>query len=284
MKKLAMANFMYHLLKEAKNETLFISHIKYAVGYVAREANIMLTDTFDSSLECVLEPVAKYPNVFEITERMNSIVLKANGKFKAEEIDKDTKDVMKACLEHIMEPMYYAGIDVDFASEKENEICSNTKIMDFFVYMAREAKIISTLSTTKLNSEGLAHLVRLPNLYNLLSRYYSKNLMEKNNGRDEESFVVSFYDKEEEFYFEVTKTTELMRKESTYKVIPVSRPREFVYFPDLALDVPSKLYHAKKAKYNQVKKVLQEAAALYIPYEDVSYMLESAYGHTDDDE
>ena len=284
MKKITMANFMYHLLKEVKNQTLFISHIKYAVGYVAREADIMLTDTFDSRLECVLEPIEKHPNVFEITERMNSIILKDNGKFKAEEIDKDTKNAMKACLEHIMDPMYYAGIDVDFATEKENEICSNTKIMEFFVYMIRESKAISTSSTSKLNSEGLAHLVRLPNLYNLLSRYYSKNFMEKNNGRDEESFVLSFYDKEEEVYFEVTKTTELIGKESIYKVIPVSRPREFVYFPDLALDVPNKLYYAKKAKYNQVKKVLQEAAALYIPYENVSYMLESAYGHTYDDE
>lgn len=284
MKKITMSNFMYHLLKEAKDQTLFISHIKYAVGYVAKEANIMLTDTFDTTLECLLEPVAKYPNVFEITERMNSIVLRNDRKFKAEEIDEDTKNAMKACLEHIMEPMYYAGIDVDFASEKENEICSNTKIMKFFVYMVRESKNISTLSTSKLNSEGLAHLVRLPNLYNLLSRYYSKNLMEKNNGRDEESFVVSFYDKDEEFYFEVTKTTELIGKESIYKVIPVNRPREFVYFPDLALNVPNKNYLKKKDKYNQVQKVLQEAAALYIPYENVSYMLESAYGNICDDD
>lgn len=284
MKKITMAQFMYHLLKEAKEQMLFISHIKYAVGYVAKEANVMLTDTFDTTLECVLEPVAKYPNTFQVKDRMSSIILKSDSKFKVEDIDKDTKNAIKACLEHIGDPIYYAGIDVDFAIEKEEDICKSTKMMEFFAYMVWKGKTIATSCTSNLNCEALAHLSRLPNLYNLLSRYYSKNLMDKNNGRDEESFFVSYREKEEDFYFEVIKTTEVIGKDVFYKVIPVSKPEKFVYFPDLALNITDRLYHEKEDKLKDVKKVLREAFRLNIPYYIISDFLEGIYGHKEDNE
>lgn len=279
-----MANFMYHLLKCTEDGKLFISHIKYAVGYVAREINIMLTDTFDEKLECVMDAVARYPSVFEITDTMSSVALKDSKTFKPDKIDDETKKALKACIEHMTDPLHYAGIDVSFADEKEKEICSSTRMMEFLVYMASNGKDVTTLSTKELNAEGLSHLVRLPNLYNLLSRYYSKNLMEKNNGRDEHSYIVSYNALGEEFCFEITKSTEILGQETHYKVYPGVKTREYVYFPDLALDVHHKDYTKKKKVYEQVEKALYHAACSYVPYELVSDLLERVYGHLDDDE
>lgn len=287
MLKIKMHEFIIAFMKERQTTALFISEIKYAVLNVARKANLMLYEGFDNTLENVLEVVVNFPKVFKLSDEANSLqLINPNKLIVYVEKWPVPNEVIMAIREYLTEsqdPMLICSVDMDQAEQNENFICKDTTYINWLWDMMDQHKKISTKDTSLAkNGKDVANITRIFNLYILLSRYYSKNLMSSYKSEVEEGYIFHYSRRDKKRYFGVGK---FMQDGSTsYRIIECRCVKGAPYFPDAALGVPCASLDKKIKLLERAKKLFEDAANMDIRYEAVKGALDYAYGKQDNDD
>lgn len=291
-KKIGMHEFIVNFFKVINRTTASIYMLLDAICPVARTANLMLYDGFDNTLESLLEPVLTYPEYFELTLDAESIKLKNDVTLdelvKMWPIDSSVIATIEFYLQKYDNPMMYAGVSLDYAAQNEKYISSSTKYVDWlWDRLEQNYKPNTRLLKTscRMIPSDIANISRLSNLYTLLSRYYSQNMMDCfGDGKMHEGYVFKYTRNGEERYFKLErlKTCDIRGGDISYRVEQHKPVPNAPYFPDVALSVPSQLLAEREEVYKQIKELFVRAKSISLRYDAIAYDLGIIYGRIDD--
>ena len=291
-KKIQMHEFIVNFFKVTKRTEHSIYILLDAISPVATTAGLMLYGGFDNTLESLLEPLLTYPEHFELSTDALSIKLKCSENLAelVEDwpVDSSVTDAIKEYLKKYEEPTMFAGVILGYASQNEKHISSSTEYLDWLWYrLERNYKPNTRLlkDSCRRTPDDLANIVRISDLYTLLSRYYSQNLMNY-YGTDTESaaYIFHYTRNGEQRYFKVIreKICDIRGNIISYRVEQHSPVAHAPYFPDIALAVPSELLEERKELYNKIKELFVKARDISLRYDAIAYDLGIIYGKIDD--
>ena len=288
IKKIQMHEFIVNFLKVTKRTKASIYILLDAICPVARMADLMLYDSFDNTLESLLEPILTYPEHFELSLNAESIQLKDRETLDelAEHwpVDSNVTDAIKEYLKKYEDPMMLAGVFLDYAAENEKYITTSTKYINWLwdrIEMNYQPNTRLLKTSCRRTPGDLANVVRISNLHTLLSRYYSQNLMDYYGAGDvREGYAFRYTRNGEERYFKVERLNR--GNDISYKVIQHLPVANAPYFPDVALSVPSELLEERKELYKQIKELFVKARDISLRYDAIAYDLGIIYGKIDD--
>lgn len=292
IKKINMHEFIVNFFKVTNRTEAEIYVILDAINPVARSAGLMIYDAFENTLESVLEPIITYPEHFKLSLDAESIMLKnpdcLDELAQHWPVDCSVIEAIKWYLQKYEAPTMYAGVMLDYAGQNEKYICSSTKYIDWLWDRLEQNYKPNTrfLKTSCARTPSdLANITRISNLYTLLSRYYSQNLMDCYGDRDRnEGYVFRYTRNGQERYFKVErlKTFDIRGNDITYRVVQQEEVSNAPYFPDVALAVPSDLLKEREEVYKQIKELFVKARDISLRYDAIAYDLGIIYGKIDD--
>ena len=288
MKKIQMHEFLVNFFKVTNRSKHSIYILLDAIVSVARTAELMLYEGFDSTLESLLEPILTYPEHFELSLDAESIKLK-NPQTLDElvqnwQVDSRVIEAIKEYLKKYELPTMAAGVSLDYAAQNERYISSNTKYIDWlWDRLEQNYKPCTRFlkNSCMRTAQDLANISRISNLHTLLSRYYSQNLMDySGEDRENAAYVFYFVRNGEQRYFKVERTRicDVRGNIISYRVIQHRPVANAPYFPDVALCVPSGLLEERKKVYDELKEIFVKAKSLSLSYDVVAYDLGIIYG------
>lgn len=279
MKKVKMKAFIVHFMAEWKDTTVLISCIKDAVNYCLHETDIMLTDDFDSKLSCVLDVIKKERGVFGLREDNHYLTLKYPDKLQKylEEwsITEEVQTAIKNYVVKAKDPLYYSAIDIGQAMENEEKIKSDKKYIEWICKLLEEIDTISNRdSCLAKDGEGVENLIILVNFFNLVSRYCTKNLISCWQCDNAEGYVIKYRTDIGMKYFKLVKVLST----GLIKITSCDKVDRAIYFPDIAMDVPTENLKEKKDWLESFTVQLQQACKIDVPYYKIREVLDKAFG------
>lgn len=291
-KKIQMHEFVVNFFKVTKRTKQSIYILLDSICPVARAAGLMLYDSFDNTLESLLEPILTYPEHFELTLDAQNIKLKNPetldelvGMWPVEE------SVIQAIKEYLRKyelPTMFAGVSLDYAARNEKYISSSTKYIDWlWDRLEQNYKPNTRLLKDSCmgNPEDLANITRISNLHTLLSRYYSQNLMSYYGpDRERDAYIFHYTRNGEQRYFKVErcKVCDIRGNIISYRVVQHRPVPNAPYFPDVALEVPSELLEERKKVYEELNELFIKARDISLRYDAIAYDLGRIYGKIED--
>lgn len=288
MKKIRMHEFIVNFFKVTNRTEAGIYLLLDAILPVARTAGLMLYDGFDNTLESLLEPILTYPEHFQLATDAESIKLKSPETLDELvfmwPIEDSIKDAIKEYSKKYDFTMMYAGVALDYAEQNEKYISSSTKYIDWLWDRLEQNYDPDTRflkNSCRRTPQDIANISRLSNLYTLLGRYYSQNLMDYDGEKDKhEAYVFRYKRNREERYFkvEMLKISNIGRSYRVTQHLPVANAP---YFPDVVLAVPSELLEERKELYKQIKELFVKARSISLRYDAIAYDLGIIYGKID---
>ncbi len=291
-KKIQMHEFIVNFLKVINRTEADIYIILDAIGPVARAANLMLYDDFDNTLESVLSPALTYPEHFDLTLDARSIKLKASECLdelvERWPVDCSVIEAIKWYLKKYEAPTMYAGVMLDYAERNEKYICSSTKYINWlWDRLEQNYKPNTRLlkGCCQRTSADWANICRISNLYTILSRYYSKNMMDYcGDGVRIEGYVFRYSRNGEERYFKVErhKVPDVRLSIISYRVVQQEPVANAPDFPYVAIGVPCEKLKERKEIFEELKALFIKARDLSLRYDAIQYNLGRIYGRIDD--
>lgn len=289
LNKIQMPAFIVNLLKVKGSTEIFISVLLDAIVSVARDADLMLTDTFDNTLEAIATTMVAFPEHFELTQCASKFKLKNPDMLDqlAQEwtVGDNVKAAMKEYLEKYKSPTSLAGVDMGYSEKITRNICSNTQLIDWLWCRTQDGGRPTTIidkNNFEVTTTDFANLIRLPELFFLLSRYYRDNLLDHyGSGENSESYMFRYSKNGKERFFYVTMVED--GQDKSY-VVQSHCPLENVpYFPDVALGVPSQSLEERKQVIEEARNLFKNARNLSLRYNVLQGVLEDEYGKNIDD-
>lgn len=290
--KIQMNTFIVNFFKVTNRTEQWISILLDAIVHVARSANLMFCESFDNTLESLLETLLDYPEHFGLSLDASSIKLKnpdaLDELVEHWPVEDNVKEAIKEYLKIYEIPIMTAGVDLKHAAENEKYICGSTKYIDWLWDRLEQNYKPNTrfLKTScQRTPSDLANISRISSLYTLLSRYYSQNFMDYEGERERhEAYVFRYTRNGEERYFKVErlKISNIGGSIISYNVKQHRPVANAPYFPDVALSVPSELLEERKEIYKQIKELFVKARDISLRYEAIAYDLGRIYGRIND--
>ncbi|MBQ8042801.1 MAG: hypothetical protein IJ272_01455 [Clostridia bacterium] len=292
LKKIQMHAFIVNFFKVTNRTSQSIYTLLDAIAPVERAAGVIICESLDSTLESLLEPILTYPEHFELSLDAGSIKLKnpetLNELSELWPVDSSVTEAIRECLKKYEFPMMYAGVSLDYAAQNEKYISSGTKYIDWLWDRLEQNYRPNTRflkDSCRRTAADLANIARISNLHTILSRYYSKNLMDYcGDDRESEAYIFHYSRNGEQRYFKVERQVvqDIRGNIVSYAVkqhIPV---KNAPYFPDVVLGVPSELLEERKKVYDELKELFKKAKSLSLRYDAIQYDLGIIYGRIDD--
>ena len=288
-KKVEMQAFIVNFFKVENQAREHISVLFNAIVPVERAAGVVICESVEPTLESLLEPLLTYPEHFELSTDADTIMLR-----NPESLDELVKmwpvssDVTEAITEHMKLynlPMMYAEVSLDFAEQNEKYIGSNTKYIDW-IWDRLEQNYKPNTKLTKESCRGtpedLANIVRISDLYTLLSRSYSKNYMNYyGTERTVASYIFHYSRNGIKRYFKVERqwvNDGVRDGKLCYTVSEHRTVKNVPYFPDVVLAVPSELLKEREKVFTKLKELMKNARDISLSYDAIVYELGIIYG------
>lgn len=291
-KKIGMHEFIVNFFKVTNRTEAEIPILLDAICPVARIAGLMLYDSFENTLESVLEPILTYPEHFTLSLDARSIKLKDLGCLdeltEHWQVDCSVIGAIKWYLQKYEDPGMYAGVMLDYAAQNEKYISTSTKYVDWLWDRLEQNYKPNTrfLKTSCRRTLGdLANVVRISNLHTLLSRYYSQNLMNYyGDGKLIKGYTFRYRRKGEEKYFRVERleTCDIRGKDVNYRVVQQEPVANAPDFPYVALGIPCEKLEERKQINEELRELIIKARDMSLSYDIISYDLGRIYGKIED--
>ncbi len=281
MLKIKMHEFIVALMKETKNTSLWLSTIKKAIRGVAKRADIMLCDTFDNTLESILEVLLIYPEYFELDKSAHALQLINSDNLEEIVSQWPVPSKVSAAIQEYWqeasEPMMMTSVDMDLFEENQAYICKDpTYINWLWDILQEDCWLATTHIDLSRNATDAANVTRLFDLYIILSRYYNKNLMTSYKGENKETFIFYYIRDGVKQYFSVSQESEGDNK--IYRAMKHILVDDAPYFADVAFDVPCVTLHKKQELLKECKELFEKSKNIDIRYEVVKDALDTIYG------
>lgn len=287
MLKIKMNEFIANLMAETGKSEYLLSEVIYAITQVARKADIMLNETFNNTLESVLEVILIYPEHFDLNSHGHCIATydleQAKELANHWPVPEEVKKAIREYQEEEQDIMATHGRDMAFGEENISYISRDTTYIDWIWEILEKHDSISTHVTDLAeNTTDLANISRLFNLYIILSRYYIKNIMPRYGDGVEEKYVFRYSRYGQERNFCISRIGE--GEKSYYKVKQIFSGENFPYFPDVVMGVPCANLELKKEAIKECESLFSKSRQIGICYDLIKDRLDKAYGLYDDDD
>lgn len=281
MLKIKMHEFIVAFMNETKNTSLWLSTIKEAIRGVAKRADIMLYEDFDNTLENIVEVVLTYPEHFELDESAHALRLVDSDNLeeyvKHWPVPVNVSIAIHEYWETANDPMVMTSVDMDMFEQNQTYICKDPSYINWLWDFLKDYLWVDTnhMSLAK-NATDAANITRLFDLYIILSRYYSKNLMASYKTETKETFIFHYTRDGVKQYFSVSQ--ELEGDNKIYRAMKFRAVDDAPYFSDVAFDTPCVTLHTKKELLKECKELFEKLKNIDVRYEVVKDVLDKTYG------
>ena len=291
-KKVEMQAFIVNFLKVANRSEEHIYVLLNAIAPVERDAEVIICESIESTLESLLEPILAYPEHFELSLDADSIMLKnpetLNELVDMWPVDTSVTEAIRECLKKYEFPMMYAAVSLDYAAENERYISSGTKYIDWLwdrLEQNYRPKTRFLKDSCRRTPEDLANIARISNLHTLLSRYYGKNCMDYcGDDRESAAYIFHYSRNGKQRYFKVAREVikDVRGNIISYSVLEHKPVKNAPYFPDVILGVPSELLEERKIVFDKLTELFKKARGISLSYDAIVYDLGVIYGKIED--
>lgn len=291
-KKIGMHEFIVNFFKVTNRTDAEIPILLDAIAPVARSAGLMLYDSFDNTLESIFEPILTYPEHFALSLDAEKVRLKdaecLDELTEHWSVDSSVVEAIKDYLKKYENPGMYAGVMLDYAEKNEKYICTSTKYVDWLWDRLEQNCKPNTRflkGCCRRTVSDYANISRISNLYTLLSRYYTQNMINYyGDGKRIKGYTFRYRRKGEERYFRVERleTCDIRGNDVNYRVVQQEPVANTPDFPYVALGIPCEKLEERKQIYEELEEFFRKARDISLSYDVIAYDLGIIYGKIED--
>lgn len=265
MLKVKMLDFIVAVMDRIGKKEVLVSGILDAFSQVSENIQI---ESYENIIEGIFETVLVYPEHLELTMDCRAVALRSPDLIIDCNIPKQLQEYLRKCS------IGRRDKRILFDKKQERFICEKSEYMDWLWDKLSNIKINTSKIYTMYTAKDIINISMIPNLFDILSRYYKDNLLSHHKSMWFEEYMFIYTKDGENRCFGILKDV----AQDCYKVAMCEKPKKFIpHFANIASGTLDDSILRRRQLLKKMELLFKQAQKTGIEYESIQDSLKNVY-------